>query len=59
MLHWKPWQHKRTRQRPQIKWTDNFKEHARKERTQTARNKEKWREKGDDLFIRKWIFEAV
>ncbi|KAI5635397.1 hypothetical protein NE865_11866 [Phthorimaea operculella] len=43
LLEWRPWDQKRPRGRPQMRWKDDIKKVAGSNWTLTAQNREKWR----------------
>nr|XP_013189558.1 unnamed protein product [Amyelois transitella] len=57
LLDWRPWDQKRPRGRPQMRWKDDIKQVAGSNWTLTAQNREEWKEM-KEAYIRMLIEEG-
>ncbi|CAG9840644.1 unnamed protein product [Diabrotica balteata] len=59
IIHWRPWNHKRKRGRPQtMRWSDDLKKHAGSKWMQIAQNREAWK-KEEEAYIQGWMLRAA
>lgn len=53
IIYWRPWEHKRGRGRPQMRWSDDLKKHAGSRWMTTALDRDQWRKQGE-AYVQKW-----
>ena len=53
IITWRPWQNKRSRGRPQMRWHDDIKSHAGRQWLQEATDRNRWKLLGE-AYVQKW-----
>ena len=53
IIHWRPWENKRPRGRPQMRWADDLRRHAGRRWMERAGDREEWKMLGE-AYVQGW-----
>ncbi|XP_030766839.1 uncharacterized protein LOC115890677 [Sitophilus oryzae] len=54
IVNWRPWENRRSRGRPQMRWADDLRKHAGTRWMSTATESEEWKRLGE-AYVQRWI----
>ncbi|CAG9835439.1 unnamed protein product [Diabrotica balteata] len=57
LISWRPWEYKRSRGRPQMRWADDIKKHVGSRWMTVATDREEWKRIGE-AYVQRWTEEG-